>query len=388
MKLIVIIIGGLVLILSVPRQLSYADELILPATLTTIEEEAFADSNFSGSLTIPETMIMIKAGAFRNCSGLKQMVILNDSISLGESFLEGCAEDLLIVANPGSAAYMYAAANQIDYRCGTVCRALLIAQTYDGIADLELDGPVNDIAELKAGLSVFQGTPYRISSRINLSANGILSAIRESFSDAEEQDISLLYYSGHGVAVKDTAVRGALLAKDGVSYVTADQLRIAMDTVPGRKIIVVDACYSGNLLEATSTNNNNQMSIAGQYPETGDQGSDSGAAVFASSFVSAFSRKNRGNLSGDNYYVLTAAASDEKSYEGEIGGKIMGLFSARMIMGMGGLNMDSVPADQNGNGVITFQEMYNYTRKYMVYDMQHVQGYPTNCNWFGILRNQ
>ncbi len=122
--------------------------------------------------------------------------------------------------------------------------------------------------------------------------------------------------------------------------------------------------------------------------DVGEQETGIGAAAFARNFVSSFSRKSRDNLSGDSYYVLTSTASDEESYEGEICGKTMGLFTARMIMGMGGLNSAGMPADQNGNGVITLQEVYSYTRKYLVYDMQHVQGYPANCSWFGILRSR
>ena len=111
---------------------------------------------------------------------------------------------------------------------------------------------------------------------------------------------------------------------------------------------------------------------------------------FTNSFIAAFSRKKRSNLASDSYYVLTAAAAEEESYEEAVEDRVMGLFTYHLAKSLGyksyteGTNKRM--ADANENGVITLQEVYQYTRKRLIPDRQHVQVYPENCLWFGILR--
>lgn len=88
---------------------------------------------------------------------------------------------------------------------------------------------------------------------------------------------------------------------------------------------------------------------------------DQPAESFVDSFISAFSRKKRSNLASDGYYVLTAAAADEESYENQVGDRIMGLLTYNLVLGCGydAYNECSATllADGNDNGVLTLQEI-------------------------------
>ena len=356
---------------------SYAESVVFPSFLIEIGEDAFAGDSNIEELALPYSLQAIRDRAFYGCSNLSLVYIPENVQSIGQEAFLNCTDDLLIVSDPNSVAMEYAIQNHNDYRCGTVCRALFIAQSYEDIPDLTLDGPDNDVTALSACFALYPGTHYEISIVRNLTAGGILNAIQNTFGAAESQDISLLYYSGHGMSTKDKTKRGALLGIDGNTHVTADQLRSALDQVSGRKIVIIDACYSGNLIQDTNLKANS-LDID-NIEGTSEQ--------FVESFISAFSRKTRAGLAGDSYFVLASAADNEVCYEEELNGTIYGLFTSMLFRGCG-YQDDTVPADTNNNGVVTFKEIYQYTHKNLVYDGQHVQGYPIDCSWFGILRER
>ncbi len=74
--------------------------------------------------------------------------------------------------------------------------------------------------------------------------------IRETFSGTREEDTVLLYLSTHGVNREDTPGGMALLLSDGEQEegLTPKQLREMLDRIPGRKVLMADACRSGALI--------------------------------------------------------------------------------------------------------------------------------------------
>ena len=354
-----------------------SEMLLLPDQLTEIGNEAFSGDLSITDAVIPDSVRSIGERAFWGCSNLARITLHSSVADIGDMALAGCTEDLLICTEPGSAALAFAQANSIDYQAGTTYRALLIAQTYLQDSTLTLEGPENDAAALKACLEAFSGTPYRVSVRKELTAQDILDAIGDAFDQTRSEDVSLLYYSGHGVFSQDSQTQGALLGADGKDYVTASQLRNALDRIPGRKIVIIDACYSGNFLSANAVLQSNSAADATQPPEP--------VKLFSDSFIQAFSARKRGGLATDGYYVLTAASADEESYESTIDGSAMGLFTAGLVEGCG-WNSDVLPSDGNSNGVITLQEAYQYAANTLNTQWQHAQVYPASCTWFGIMR--
>ena len=76
-----------------------------------------------------------------------------------------------------------------------------------------------------------------------------------------------------------------MLGADGSDFVTAVQLRKALDRIPGRKIVIIDACYSGNFLSANSALRSNDATDTTQPPES--------LELFSDSFIQAFSARKR-----------------------------------------------------------------------------------------------
>ena len=354
-----------------------SETLLLPEQLTEIGDEAFCGDMAITDAVIPDSVRFIGEKAFWGCSHLARITVHGNVVDMGDMALAECAEDLLICTEPGSAACAYAQANTIDYQAETTYRALLIGQNYWQDSKLALEGPDNDVAALKVCLEAFSGTPYEVSVEQELTAQGILSAIDDAFGQASPQDVSLLYYSGHGVLSQDPQTQGALLGADGQDCVTASQLRDALDRVPGRKIVIIDACYSGSFLSDNSVLRSRSTADTTAPRES--------VRIISDSFIRVFSSRKRNGLSANDYYVLTAAASDEECYETYIDGRVMGLFTSSLVKGCG-WNSDDLPADANGNGVITLQEAHQYAADTLNTQWQNSQVYPASCTWFGIMR--
>lgn len=239
----------------------------------------------------------------------------------------------------------------------TVYRALLVGNTYPGTA-LAIPGCENDVAGMKAMLSRMSATPYRISTRSNLSASGMESAIRDTFSAATANDVSLFYFAGHGANAVGTSYHGALVGT-GTTYLSVSKLKSVLDQIPGKKIVIIDSCHSGQMIGRSGS-----ASV-----------SKSDLNAFNSQVVSTFAQQSRSadNLANSGYYVITAAHSTEESvnmgYDADGDGVIdkhFGLFTYSLTQGSG-WNMAtnkvrSLSADSDSNGEITLHEAFSYAR--------------------------
>lgn len=220
-----------------------------------------------------------------------------------------------------------------------VYRALLVGNIYSGNESMALDGCDTDVAAMRAMLGSMTGTPYAVSSRIDLTASQITSAISSAFADATSNDVSLFYYSGHGTSA------GALVGTDSYG-VSVSTLRSVMDAIPGTKIIIIDACYSGNMI--------------------GKSEGSASPSSFNSAFISGFSSytKGDGNLATNGYIVMTACSKDQQSQSLSDGTISFGAFTYGVTYGSGydewnQTSLGSLPADTNGNKQITLGEAYS-----------------------------
>lgn len=271
-----------------------------------------------------------------------------------------------------------------------VRRALIICQTYASDPNYALNGPSTDARGMSNMLSRLKGTPFTCTVKTDLTSSGILSAVSSTFAGADEDDVSLFFYCGHG------AYSGNLRGTDG-TYVTPQALRAAMDQIPGVKVLIVDCCYSGGLLKTARF-----MGLDVQYTE---KGTASQAAAFVSGFNSAFADSQPAALAsflaedGEDaptpkgfsttpYYVLTACAADELSYERRhsINGADVyaGLFTTALCQGCGWDSLRGIPtsdAPAAVNGQITMASLYSYTKAQIdaagLRVSQTVSGYPT-----------
>jgi len=218
-----------------------------------------------------------------------------------------------------------------------VYRALLVGNTYPGTENY-LPGCDTDVYAMRTVLNSMTGTSYSVNTQLNLNASGIQSAIGSTFTGARPCDVSLFYYSGHGTAT------GSLVGV-GNSTVSVGALRNWLDKIPGTKIVIIDACYSGNMIG---------KSVGSSYPES-----------FTSAVISAFSAIDKANnLANNGYVVMTACTKDQTSSSLTAGTVSFGAFTYGLCYGSGFDEwhqeyLEDLPADVNSNGEITLGEAYN-----------------------------
>lgn len=294
------------------------------------------------ALTLPPGLAVLCAQSFSGCGSVHEIIVPDSVSRIEDGAFDGCGEALLIRCGADSPALTYARANGLDYDADTQCRALVIGQSYTG-TDHALSGTINDARAMNYCLAMQEGRPFAVTQKSDLTAAALISQAGSAFSGATDRDISLFYFSGHG------DMQGGLICADGES-VTPAALRSAMDEIPGRKLIVIDACYSGAWTEGELT------PAANARPED-----------FAAAFLSGFQGRAR---STDGYDILVSARSAEESAEQPITSgsltKTMGCFTYALCMGCGWNGVTSRPADKaadtNGDGAVSIYEAYSYAK--------------------------
>ena len=360
-------------------------EAVLPKGITTIEADTFAGDISLRDVTIPEGVSAIGERAFADCAGLKRVVIPDTVCDIAEDAFAGVSGPMLFRLTAGSAPVRYALSHGIDFQADTVYRALLIGNSnYTSMA--KLPGAQTDVDAMARMLTLWQESPYQVTRCGDLTASGLAGAIQSVFGEAKEEDVSLLFFSGHGGESMDESLNGALMGVDG-SYTTASGLRSTLNGIKGRKIVIVDACYSGAFISRSA-------GVTTDAPVRVDRGMKM-VSAFMQGFTAVRSRSEN-NLAEKGYYVLAAAHSSERSseYSIHLEGELIqfGVFSWALCRACGydlqtGSYVSSA-ADRNGDGVITIQEAYTGAVRNVASlgVAQTAQVWPENCDTFGFLR--
>ena len=376
-----------VLLLVLPAAAS-GSSLTLPYSLEKIENSAFYGDSGITEVVLPVGIKSIGSNAFQACSNLRCISIPATVTSIGTDAFKDTAEAFLIECDAESNAMEYALAKNIDFDADTVCRALLIGNT-DYRSGPTIYAPQYDIQTLGKTLSQQGKRSYEVTIREDLTASQILEAVSNTFADADSGDISLFYFAGHGNYSLIAQENGALVGIDYSSYVYASDLRDALDAVKGRKIVIIDACYSGGLIGRGADKEKGSISDP--------------ARAFMDAFLNGSVTSETGKLlsRGDNlasnwYYVITAAKGTEKSFETSSSGKRFGLFTYFFSLGCGYDYLKdqfvAKQADSNQDGTVTLEESYLYTYEAVQSvtsqqgENQTVQIFPEKCSWFGIIR--
>ena len=352
---------------------SLAGTAIFPAAITEIQNEAFRGGGFE-KIFFQDGILSIGDNAFADCPNLTEVWIPRSIIHIGKDAFSGSKSPIWLHLPPDSAVLDYALEKGIDFEATSTYRALLIGQSSYQTSQ-GLSAPPADIKAVSHMLSAFSLTPFQSHVLMDQTGEQILSAIRTTFHEARPQDVSLFYYSGHGAYSSEKDDLGALVGVDE-KKVNAATLRLCLDKIPGRKIVIVDACYSGNLIGRSTP-------------------TDAAVEKFAYDFLSTFSGPStKGlNLAAGNYYVITAAHSSQMSYELTTqDGAHFGVFTFAFCKGCGYDEKENVScplyADTNQDRVITFQEAFQYARytALSIYSKQTAQEWSQNGSMFGMLR--
>ena len=214
--------------------------------------------------------------------------------------------------------------------------ALLIATySYQDSGLRRLTAPAHDAESLAAVLTDPAIAGFEVTTLINEPAHRVGQAIGEFYRDRLRDDLTLLYFTGHGLkddsgrlyfAMTDTARDNLLFT--GLSAELVDR---AMASCPSRqKVLVLDCCYSG------------------AFP----------AGAKADSSVHTLEQ-----FQGRGRTVLTASDSTQYAFEGDSlsGEAAQSVFTRHLVAGL-----RDGSADLDGDGDITLDELYSYVHERVV----------------------
>lgn len=271
-------------------------------------------------------------------------------------------------------------------------RALLIGNTYTGESN-ELPGCDNDVDGMRTMLGRMTATPYSVTVKKNIRAEEILSSISSTFGNASYNDVSLFYYSGHGAnsvgADGNPTSYHAALVGTFQTYVSIARLKTELDKIPGKKVIIIDACHSGQFIardgtmtQVSSSAFNSQVvnlfanddQFSGDVNRTAVVLAADGSELLSEEAPAFIDRAGETNFAKSGYYVITACRSEEKSvstgYDSNGDGKIdryFGLFTYGLCYGNGwnlarNSAISSLNADLNKDSKVTLYEAYVYAK--------------------------
>lgn len=254
-------------------------------------------------------------------------------------------------------------------------RALLIGEeNYMQI----LNGPINDIEAMDNVLKGFDKMNWNVYKQADSTKSEILSLIDIAFSGADEDDISLFYYSGHGITGSGKYYSGALMTVD-YEYITLKEFAEALSNVPGKIIVILDSCGSG-------------AAVADKDLTTVlTLGSDFDAVEFNEQVIEAFSAYDADTMerskefANEKFFVLTASAYEQNSRSVMINNLWGGAFT-RGIAGSCGYNYnlqswnELMSGDADRDDILTLKECYSYAAEF-VRKYQNAQVYPENSSF-------
>lgn len=299
----------------------------------------------------------------------------------------------------------------------TKYRALLVGNyDYAGFSN-DLYGPPNDVKAIGGMLKNYN---YTVTTKKNRTASQVYNDIASTFKSATVNDVSLFFYSGHGD--EDS---GSLVGIDD-SDIYMKELAARLKKIPGKVVIILDSCGSGNSIYNVGDSNPNAGTDTAAGPNTEAESADdfdpqtdassSGVSepdTFNQYVIDVFSQADPGldpetgadmllsdgsglaqvglgELRVNKFYVLTASDAFQSSSDLNTTGQGWGGALSKGVVTGAGCSFPSgsfsglIPADLNFDKKLTLKELYNYSRvhvslltAYQRYP-QTVKCYPAN----------
>lgn len=183
-------------------------------------------------------------------------------------------------------------------------------------------------------------------------AQSLTALIQDVFAGADEDDVSYLYISTHGVYDPTGREEPALLLSDGEreGRITPAQLEAAFEGIQGVKVLWLDACNSGAFIGKGQAVQPGRVHFLGQDFKV----ITSSGALEESWYWSALSPEES-----------LAAPAGEASPGGDAQAKAspQGAFYFTQTLSQGLGARYGYPADSNRDGLVTLSELYEYLLK-------------------------
>ena len=270
-------------------------------------------------------------------------------------------------------------------------RALLIGEvSFRGSQYAERNyGDVELIADALAATKTPGGSCYSVVRRKDLGVDEIRDAIWDTFSTADENDVSLFFIGTHGDI--DTMGHGAgslstVDASGRQDSLDLDVLAETLSRVKGKVIVWLGSCGSGAAIYERGVPENNYEALTAAAMQA-FSAYDSVIEVPVYTSGDYESRDAETFETGEfrqegKFYVLAAARYHEMSWGLEASRfNYFGKFIAEGITNKNG----SMPADRNGDGKVTQNELFLYIKAREEdkanFIEQNVQTYPLNSDY-------
>ncbi|MFG1642603.1 caspase family protein [Amycolatopsis sp. NPDC049252] len=219
--------------------------------------------------------------------------------------------------------------------------ALLIAtETYADPALRRLTAPGGDARALAEVLSDPAIAGFEVTTLVDQPHHVVGEAIGEFYRGRRRDELTLLYFTGHGVKDDDGRLYLAMAntRRDSLMFtaLAAEQVDRAMAGCASRqKVLVLDCCYSG------------------AFP--------AGKLAKAGTDVHTLER-----FQGRGRAVLTASDATQYSFEGDevVGSAARSVFTRHLVAGL-----RDGSADLDHDGDVTVDELYSYVHEHVVAEM-------------------
>lgn len=198
--------------------------------------------------------------------------------------------------------------------------------------------------------------------------------ILQTFKDTDKYSVNYIYINCHGNK------QGLYMSLNGSTTQSTSytELKRILDKVPGMKVLMIEACHSGESITRTRSQNKamatpadvNQMIINTFSPSKRN------------------SHVRSGELRASNYIVLTACHGDENAWGNDTGN----YFTKAWCKGAGWDYTNSKPmerlADTDYDGFVSVKDLRNYTENKIIWDSEKKQNvyqndmcYPENSTF-------
>ncbi|MHC2995196.1 MAG: caspase family protein [Candidatus Atribacteria bacterium] len=259
----------------------------------------------------------------------------------------------------------------------------------DSYGNIDLPGPTYDVNRVRQTLSQcrFGSLPtefseIRYTTDWSATKSAILQGITNVFSEADYNDISYFYFSGHGIWENNTSY----LCPTEVSYyspitayISINELESALSAILGTKVVFLDSCHSGGFVGKGGS----EEKISKEELES-----------FNDEIINVFSQaKSKGLLTTNQYKVLTSCHYYQECMElspavpGDF--EPFGVFTMALCSGCGYFDYNYF-ADTNLDTKVSLHEVYLFIKSYVeelgallpdIDITQNVQVYPNNSTF-------
>ncbi len=266
----------------------------------------------------------------------------------------------------------------------SVWRALLIGNGSYSYAN-DLNGPGKDVTAMKAMLAKRGYSKITVKKNVS-TKQAFKNAIKSAFSGAKSSDVSLFFYSGHGMSdTSSSSYEGALCPTNGYyssDMLTISELATALKKIPGKVVVLLDSCGSGGAVYSKSASGKITATTMDFDPDVFNQ-AVADAFSSADAVVADADEARTGELRKSKFYVITACGYQEYSYDNN-----GGYFTKALVEG-GGFSFTGhyglsgyMAGDSNKNNKLSLNEAANYIRKKISSwgIPQHTRAYPAKSS--------